>query len=337
MVNETILSARPANSVPNDATFKVSVVIVTFFREQFLRRTLWSCLGQRDIDFADVEVIVVDGSPTASARGVVEEIREEGRQVGLSVRFVHEPRPGISHSRNAGMTAASSGLVAFIDDDEEADPLWLARLLRCQAQFGADVVVGPVYPMFELDRASRDPYWRWYFTADSRQPSGEIAKRGAGTHNCLILKRTCCVDEQPFDPAFGLTGGEDTRFFHAVAERGGRVVWCADAIINEFVPASRSRWSYALKRQVRESQLLVQSFLWSNRPNLLGVASWMGIGLAQIAVFAPLALAFALFDRSAAMKCITKVAGGVGKLFWFPGMTLIGYGDRTSTQSEARA
>lgn len=337
MPNETLLSARATNSEPTDMALKVSVVIVTFYREQFLRRTLWSCLGQRDVDFANVEVIVVDGSPNASARGVVEEIKEEGRQLGLTVRFLHEPRPGISHSRNAGVRAAASDLVAFIDDDEEAEPRWLARLLTCQAQFGADVVVGPVYPMFELDRASRDPYWRWYFTADSRQPSGEIAKRGAGTHNCLILKRTCCVDEEPFDPAFGLTGGEDTRFFHSVAQRGGRVIWCADAIINEFVPASRSRWTYALKRQVRESQLLVQSFLWSNPPNLIGLAAWMGIGLAQITVFAPLSLVFMLFDRSAAMKCVTKVAGGFGKLLWFPGMTLIGYGDRNGAQSEARA
>ena len=37
------------------------------------------------------------------------------------------------------------------------------------------------------------------------------------------------------------------------------------------------------------------------------------------------------------MKCATKVAGGFGKLFWFPGMTLIGYGDRNGAQSEARA
>ena len=103
------------------------------------------------------------------------------------------------------------------------------------------------------------------------------------------------------------------------------------------MPASRSRWGYALKRQVRESQLLVQSFLWSNPPNLMRLALWMGIGLGQIAVFAPLSVIFAVFDRSAAMKCITKVAGGVGKVLWFPGMTLIGYGDRNGTQSEARA
>jgi succinoglycan biosynthesis protein ExoM len=316
---------------------KVSVVIVTFYREQFLRRTLWSCLAQRDVNFAEIEIVTVDGSPDASARGVVDEVQQEARPLGLTLRYVHEPRPGISHSRNAGVRAAAAELVAFIDDDEEAEPHWLARLLQCQAQFGADIVVGPVYPMFELDRASRDPYWRWYFTADSRQPSGEIAKRGAGTHNCLILKRTCCTTEEPFDPGLGLTGGEDTRFFQSVAQRGGRVIWCADAIINEFVPASRSRWAYALRRRVRESQLLVQSQLWSRPPNVLGIAKWMAIGAAQIGVFVPLALLFAPVDRSMAMKCATKGAGGIGKLFWFPGVTLIGYGDRSPAQTEARA
>lgn len=312
-------------------TVKVSVVVVTFYREQFLRRTLWSCLAQRDIDLDAVELIAVDGSPTGSARDVVAEIAEAARPLGAAVRYIHEPRPGISHSRNAGVNAASGELVAFIDDDEEAEPHWLARLVDCQARLGADVVVGPVYPMFELDRASRDPFWRWYFTADSKQATGEIAKWGApGTHNCLLVKRTCCVTNEPFDPALGLTGGEDTRFFFGVAARGGKVVWCADAIINEFVPASRTRWSYALHRQLRESQLHMQAFFWSGRPDIKSLAWWTAIGFGQIAVYAPLTLLCAVFNRSLAMKCATKLAGGIGKLFWFPGLTLIGYGDRTA-------
>lgn len=316
-------------------TVKVSVLVVTFFREQFLRRTLLSCLAQRGIDLSEVELIAVDGSPSGSARAIVAEIEEATRPLGTTVRYIHEPRPGISHSRNAGVHAASGDLIAVIDDDEEAEPHWLARLVDCQARFGADVVVGPVYPMFELDRASRDPYWRWYFTSDSHQPSGEIAKWGApGTHNCLFVKRTCCVTDEPFDPALGLTGGEDMRFFHSVIARGGKVVWCADAIVNEFIPAARSRWRYALRRQLRESQLHMQAFFWSGRPDIKGLVWWTAIGIAQIAVYAPLTLLCAVFDRSLAMKCGTKLAGGVGKLFWLPSLTLIGYGDRTA-QPEA--
>ncbi|HEX4111581.1 MAG TPA: glycosyltransferase [Stellaceae bacterium] len=306
----------------------VSVVIVTFYREQLLRRTLRSCLFQRDVDLAAVEIITVDGSPDGSARGVVEELRHEAQRHGVSLRYLHEPRPGISHSRNAGVLAAGADRVAFIDDDEEAEPHWLSSLLTCQRRFNADVVVGPVYPIFEVDSAARDPFWRWYFTADSRQISGEIAKRGAGTHNCLIVTRTCCTNDRPFDPALGLTGGEDTRFFQSVKQQGGRVIWCAEAIINEFIPATRSSWPYALRRRLRESQLLMQLFLSSRPPQLLHIAAWMLVGLVQTAIFAPLSLICAGIDRPAAMKCAAKVAGGLGKLLWFPGLTLIGYGDR---------
>jgi len=315
-------------------TDRISVVIVTFYREAFLRRTLRSCLAQRDIDPASLEILVVDGSPNSSARCVVEASQHDAAAAGIALRYVHEPRPGISHSRNAGVQAATADLVAFIDDDEEADPLWLSRMLACQKRYNADIVLGPVFPVFELENAGRDPFWRWYFTADTRQPSGAIAQRGGGTHNCLLVKQTCCASAEPFDPALGLTGGEDSRFFHSVVRRGGRVVWCADAVIHEFVPASRSSWTYAMRRRFRENQLLMQSFIWSDPPNLTGVAAWMVIGFMQLLVFAPLALLVAAFNRSIAKKCITKAIGGVGKLMWFPGLTLVGYGDRTSANSE---
>lgn len=317
--------------------YQVSVVVVTFYREEFLRRTLRSLLAQRGVEFAAVEIIAVDGSPDGSARSVVAGLQEEAASCGATLRYVHEPRPGISPARNAGVRAASAELVAFIDDDEEADSDWLRQMLACQQHHRADVVVGPVYPIFEQERASRDPFWRWYFTADSQQTSGEIAKRGAGTHNCLFVKSTCCVNDEPFDPALGLTGGEDFRFFLAVAQRGGRVVWCAEGIIREFIPASRSNWSYAVRRRLRENQLLLQSFLWSDPPHPLRVAAWMTIGLMQILVFAPLALVFFIFDRASAKKCATKAVGGLGKLMWLPGLTLIGYGDRSAAQSRAGA
>ena len=314
---------------------KVSVVIVTFYREDLVRRTLLSCLAQNDIDFRDFEIIVVDGSPDCSARSLVAGLQDEAARRGIIMRYLHEPRPGISHSRNAGVAAAAADLVAFIDDDEEADPHWLSRMLACQARFNADVVVGPVYPMFELDHAARDPFWRWYFTADSHQVSGESAKRGAGTHNCLFVKKTCCADDQPFDPARGLTGGEDTRFFQTVRQRGGRVVWCAEAIINEFIPAARTHWSFAWHRRMRESQLLLQLLLTERPPKFFSVLLWMAIGFCQVATFAPLALIVAAFNRPTAMKYLAKAAGGFGKLFWFPGLTLIGYGDRRATQPVA--
>lgn len=307
-------------------TLTVSVVVTTFYREQLLRRTLLSCMASRDIDLATVELITVDGSPNASARGTVAEVQAEASRLGLAVRYVHEPRPGISPSRNAGIAAAAADLVAFIDDDEEADPYWLSRMLACQSRFNADIVLGPVYPVFEVEQAGRDPFWRWFHTADTGLATGDTVARGCGTHNCLIVKHVCCIDDEPFDPALGLTGGEDSRFFQTVRSRGGRLIWCADAVINEFIPASRTTWTFAWRRRLRENQLLLQWFLWSNPPQYFQVPLWMAIGLAQMLVFFPLALVCVAVHRPTAMKCGARVAGGIGKLIWFPGLTLIGYG-----------
>ena len=315
--------------------YQISIVIVTFYRDEMLRRTVVSCLLQRDIDPSAVEIIVVDGSAEASGRAVVDALSEEAIRAGIGLRLVHEPRPGISHSRNKGVSEAIGPLVAFIDDDEEADPYWLSRMLDCQRRHNADVVVGPVFPRFEDEACSSDPFWEWYFTYDSRLASGTVAVRGGGTHNCLFVKETCCPTNEPFDPAFGLTGGEDSRFFMGVAQRGGRVVWSADSVIYEFIPAARTTWSYAIRRRLRENQLLLQSFLWSDPPDVRGVAKWMVIGLGQVIVFAPFAVLLYAFHRPTAKKCFAKAVGGLGKLLWMPGLTLIGYGQHKEISTVA--
>src|SRR5262245_65678342 len=59
-----------------------------------------------------------------------------------------EPRPGISHARNAGVAASRGFYVAFLDDDEVASPLWLASLLAAMREYATDIVVGPVRPAY---------------------------------------------------------------------------------------------------------------------------------------------------------------------------------------------
>ena len=103
----------------------VSVVVPTHNRPALLRRTLDSLQDQR-ADGVRYEVVVVDNNSTERASA---EAEEDARN-RPGVKYLLEPRPGVSHARNTGIAAARAPIIAFIDDDVEASPTWIAAIKR---------------------------------------------------------------------------------------------------------------------------------------------------------------------------------------------------------------
>ena len=65
----------------------------------------------------------------------------------VPVRYVLEPRGGLSWARNAGWKAATADIIAFLDDDEIPDEHWLAELVRgFSARSKVGCVTGMVLP-----------------------------------------------------------------------------------------------------------------------------------------------------------------------------------------------
>jgi glycosyltransferase involved in cell wall biosynthesis len=284
-----------------------------------------SVLTQRGVDPAAIEILVVDNSAEGAARPVIDELTAAAREAGYGLRYVHEARPGIAQARNAGIRHAGADLIAYIDDDEEAEPGWLASMLAALDRFQADAVGGPVLPIFEDGRPPNDPFWSWIYDNDEKVPSGSTY-RATGSGNCLFYKSRCCPTDEPFDTAYGLTGGSDTRFFHNLANRGRRVLWCAEGVVHEYVPPARTRLAYGLRRRLQQSQLFVQTYSWSNPPNRRAIAKWMAIGVGQILIYAPLSLWWWRIDRPRAKRCLALVFGGMGKVFWKPHFMGLFYG-----------
>jgi hypothetical protein len=112
-----------------DAPF-ISVVVCTRDRPEQIKKCLNRLAGQQ---YPRFEVIVVDNAPTSDAlRNVVESTVVESTVLentgggGAEFRYCVEPRPGLSWARNAGIAAAASDIIAFLDDDDEPDEHWLA-------------------------------------------------------------------------------------------------------------------------------------------------------------------------------------------------------------------
>jgi O-antigen biosynthesis protein len=100
----------------------VSVVVTTCDRPFQLRQTLDSLLAQ---SYPAFELIVVDNRPssTSTRNAVAERYGTDPR-----LRYLGEPRVGLSAARNAGLARARGELIAFTDDDVTVDRHWLASL-----------------------------------------------------------------------------------------------------------------------------------------------------------------------------------------------------------------
>jgi cellulose synthase/poly-beta-1,6-N-acetylglucosamine synthase-like glycosyltransferase len=296
---------------------ETSVVIPSYRRPEDLERAIASVLAQRDVA-TPYEILVVDNDPEGSAEPVV------GRMTGrsrVSIRYVREPRPGISHARNTGVAEAACRYIAFLDDDEVADRHWLSHSLAALEQFGADAVVGPVLPRFPTDGAPIDAYRRRVYTRDALVPSGTPLLRW-NIGNSIFDKECCFIGAEPFLPHLGRTGGEDTVFLRQLTRRGRKMVWCAEAIVWESVPADRLAPEYLLRRAFRGAQ--TTTFVCAAvRPREWGRAlRLMAGGGAQAALYGPAALALKALNHERWLPVMAKAVAGLGKLLWHPSLHL---------------
>jgi succinoglycan biosynthesis protein ExoM len=227
---------------------KVDVCVVSYRRPRGLLRLLSGLQQLRLPEPApDLRVVVVDNDPERSARPVCQEA-----QVWLRFPLVYalEKRRGIPQARNAALALAleRADAVAFLDDDEEPEPDWLAQLLRVQQETGADAVAGPVVPVFE----ESPPAWieRGRLFEPSRFATGTRLS-SAFTNNVLVRARALAAMDALFDERLALTGGSDDEFFRRFAAAGHSIVWADEAPVHEWVPATRARLGWLLRRQLR--------------------------------------------------------------------------------------
>jgi succinoglycan biosynthesis protein ExoM len=325
---------------------EVSIVIPTFRRPVLLDRALKSCIRQEDFAPEHYEIVVVDNCPDGSAGDCA---RAAAGSSPVAILYAHEPRPGISWARNAGLRKSSGRFVAFIDDDEVACADWLRRLLDAQAEHHADVVLGPVLPDLKVEPGDpRQAFFRDYFTYAVNRPTGTEIGSGAltpfwsrGTKayprlasgNSLIRREA--IGDVMFDPALGLTGGEDTVFFNRLLADGARIVYCAEAVAKEEVPEERLCMDYVLQRAFRGGQITSRAPLLLRRRRPLMTVLSMVLGAAQLAIHLPAALATAALRAPHRFHHSVGAATALGKLLWMAPFRRTAYGATAATLLKA--
>jgi GT2 family glycosyltransferase len=233
--------AVAATPPPEPPRSSISVAVCTRDRPDQLRRCLAALIRQ----VLPVTVVVVDNAPSSDATCRL--VADEFPTVGYAV----EPRPGLDHARNRAIAICETDLLAFTDDDVEADELWTQAIV---AAFDEEPDVGavtglvipaeletPAQELFERLGGLGRGFRRKWFHADIS--TGCVVGAGAlipgsefGTGANMAFRRTTLVDCGGFDGALDVGtptgGGGDLDMFNRVIASGGVLRYEPAAVVS---------------------------------------------------------------------------------------------------------
>ncbi|MDR2532923.1 MAG: glycosyltransferase [Oscillospiraceae bacterium] len=113
---------------------KISVIMLTYNRENLVSRAIESILTQT---FTDFEYIIVNNGSSDRSGKIADEYAEKDSRV----RVIHRERGNIGSGRNTGLDAVQGDYIAFIDDDDWCEPDFLEFLYNLATESNADVSI----------------------------------------------------------------------------------------------------------------------------------------------------------------------------------------------------
>lgn len=221
----------------------VTVVVCTRNRPDSVLVTLRGLVRMR---YQPFEVVVVDNAPSSDAtKDAVQ--REFGTDP--KIRYVREPRPGLSCARNRGLAEASADVVAFTDDDVRVDQWWLNGIVRGFSAAPEVACVTGLIATAELDNAAQLYFhlregWganceRRVFDLTENRDESPLYPYSAGVFGAganFAVSRTVLKEVGGFNEALGAGtpsgGGEDLNMFMRIVLAGHRLVYEPSAVVS---------------------------------------------------------------------------------------------------------
>lgn len=233
---------------------EISVIIATHNRCESLKETLKSLLRLEKDGFLNYEIIIADNNSHDKTKEVVENFIP---QFHGKLRYTFEPLQGKSHALNTAIQEAEGRIIAFTDDDVVVDQNWLKNIERYFNQY-PDIggLAGRLTPRLTCKK----PSWlelegnyvlkgglNFYDHGDKVFYIENKSKPFLGANMALrkeVFERHGLFNENIPKIHNRLLIYEDTEFYRRIKEKGEKVIYAPDVVVEHIFDETRINKKY---------------------------------------------------------------------------------------------
>lgn len=246
---------------------EVSVVVCAYNEGPRIR----ACMESLErVTYPNLEVIVCDDGSEDDTLAIVRE---------FPFRVLELPHAGLSAARNAGIDAASGGIVAFLDADAQCHPDWPYHLALSLEEDGVVATGGPNLPLEDA------PLVEHAVAASPGGPMHVLVADDRAEHvpGCNMAFEKWALEEiGGFNPAY-TSAGDDVDVCWKLLDRGHEIGFSQAAQVRHHRRATVRGYLKQQRGYGRAEKML--SGAHPHRFNRLGQARWSGFiygGLAPL-------------------------------------------------------
>lgn len=243
------------DTTEHKGSLDLTAVVCTHNRRLLLEKAVSSLLRQ-DLSRGRYEVLIVDN-------GSSDTTRQYGEQISLdepNVRYVFEPRVGLSFARNTGLKDATGKYVCYLDDDAEAEPEWLSTILRVFNDSSLDgdvgIACGPVIPNWETPPPTwlKPKYWGALSVVNISDSPHFLNNQtwypeGNSAYQRSILRAVGGFDTQLGRSGKNLAANEGATVDLKIRDLGYGIYYVPEMRIHHFIPKHRASKQWLLRRE----------------------------------------------------------------------------------------